>query len=305
MHSDIPRTILLALNVSRMTSTPVLESQNRYAALSIKECTNNDIDVPLKGCTNASPARAEAKAVKPTGHEAESLSMLRNRGANCYASSLCRETQPAKASGDKSPTIVTPIDTASQPRRMDGTWEPGSGSPYVESLPDGALEKTARNPTTTPTSARAVTRPGMGINRQPSTDSEGMGQTGNSTFAVQAPPIMPPRGGPLMKGEDDPGIPPLNEQGRSSEGIPPRRALATGQEAASAQAVQRGHSVTMVEVPDQDNDTVFQIWLAKERTSAIAKKGNEPSSVPLMKPDPSRWFKPFEVDWTLRAVCEA
>ncbi|SJL06746.1 uncharacterized protein ARMOST_10088 [Armillaria ostoyae] len=293
----------------------------------------------LKGSNDRSPARAEAKAVKPAGHEAESLSTLRNRGANRCMSSPCGETQSMKVFGEKSPTIVTPIDTASQPRRTDGTWAklkhtsceaslqdkqaaPTRGSPItttsVESRPDGALENTARNPTTTLTSARAVTRPGMGINRQPSTDSEGTGQTGNSAFAVQAPPIMLLRGGPLMKGEDDPGIPPLKEQGRSPEGIPPRRALAIGQEAASAQAVNRGHSVSVIEVPDEEDDSAYQIWLAKEQTPAVAKKevtsdelarsstkGNEHSSVPPTKSDPSRWLKPFEVDWMLHTVCEA
>ncbi len=34
-------------------------------------------------------------------------------------------------------------------------------------------------------------------------------------------------------------------------------------EAASAQAVERGHQVVMIEVPDEDNDTAYQQWLAK------------------------------------------
>ncbi|SJL18795.1 uncharacterized protein ARMOST_22396 [Armillaria ostoyae] len=131
---------------------------------------------------------------------------------------------------------------------------------------------------------------------------------------------MLPRSGPLMKGEDDPGIPPLKEQGRSPERIQGAGALKTAArgEAASTQAVNRGHSVTIIEVPDKENDMAYQIWLAKERTPAVAKreatsdeparsftKGNKHSSVPLTKSDPSRWYKPFEVDWTLRAICEA
>ncbi|SJL18796.1 uncharacterized protein ARMOST_22397 [Armillaria ostoyae] len=123
-HSNIPAPNFTAFNVPRTTSIPVPESQNRYAALSVDKCNNddNDTDIPLKGSNNRSPARAEAKAVKPTGHEAESLSTLCNRGANRYMSSLHGETQLTKVSGKKSPTIVTPIDTASQPHRMDGTW---------------------------------------------------------------------------------------------------------------------------------------------------------------------------------------
>ncbi|SJK99847.1 uncharacterized protein ARMOST_03158 [Armillaria ostoyae] len=338
-HLNIPTPTLLAFNISRTTSTPVTESQNRYAALSVKECNDTDTDTPLKGSTDGSPARAETKVVNPAGHEAESLSTLRNRGANRYVSSLRGETQPMKAFGEKSPTIVTSISTASAESRLDGAWaklkytpcEASSqdeqaaltrGSPIAtastEPRLDGVLENTARKPMTTPKSARAVVRPRMGINRQPPTDSEGMGQTGNSAFAVQAPPIMPPRGGPLMKGEDDPSILPLKGQGRSPEGIQDTKKTATGPEAASAQAVQRGHLVTLIEVPDEDNDMAYQIWLAKDRTltevrreamsdepARSSTKGNEHSSVPPTKSDPSRWLKPFEVDWMLRAICKA
>ncbi|PBK66589.1 hypothetical protein ARMSODRAFT_1021387 [Armillaria solidipes] len=116
---------LLAFNVPRTTRKPVLESQNRYAALSIEGTDDNDNDLcpwddghnagdtvaamggpsrwesgggdpgsqgttqalkskqssppslgpvqeNLKGLSQ-SPARAQAKAVKPAGHGAESL----------------------------------------------------------------------------------------------------------------------------------------------------------------------------------------------------------------------------------------
>ncbi len=38
---------------------------------------------------------------------------------------------------------------------------------------------------------------------------------------------------------------------------------AAGQEAASAQAVKRGHSVTMIEVSDEEDNTTYQWWLTK------------------------------------------
>ncbi len=34
-------------------------------------------------------------------------------------------------------------------------------------------------------------------------------------------------------------------------------------EAASAQVVERGHQVAMIEVPDEEDDTAYQRWLAK------------------------------------------
>ncbi len=39
--------------------------------------------------------------------------------------------------------------------------------------------------------------------------------------------------------------------------------IAVGKEAASAQAVKRGHMVTMIEVPDEEDDTAYQRWLTK------------------------------------------
>ncbi len=39
--------------------------------------------------------------------------------------------------------------------------------------------------------------------------------------------------------------------------------IAAGQEAASAQVVERGHQVTMIEVPDEEDDTAYQRWIAK------------------------------------------
>ncbi len=115
-------------------------------------------------------------------------------------------------------------------------------------------------------------------------------------------------------------------------------------EATSAQAVKRGHQVTMIEVPDEDDDISFQRWLAtgsptislKPRATTlltppespltsqkplpnegvvltcIAK--NEVTSLMVATPSmasvkvqeaPHRWMRPFEVNWMLCAVCEA
>ncbi|SJL08099.1 uncharacterized protein ARMOST_11461 [Armillaria ostoyae] len=345
MHSNIPAPTLLAFNVPHTTSTPVTESQNRYAALSIEECNDNDPDTSLKGCRDTSPARAEAKAVNPAGHKAESLSTLplRKLGqtkAKRHTSSPHGETQPTKVLDEKSPTIVTSIDTASLPRRTDGACYGLKGIPLsaprevsshdeqaaptqrspittvgVESQLDGALENTARNPQDKEAMARAtITKitPSILTVAPESVSLRGKGETGNSVFAVQVQPIAHHSDPPIMAlGHSMPRQTSRQDhQARPSKAVGDANAtttkkIAAGQEAASAQAVNRGHSVSIIEVPDEDNDTAYQIWLAKERTLAIAKKGNEPSSVPPTKPDPSRWFKPFEVDWTLRAVCEA
>ncbi len=44
-------------------------------------------------------------------------------------------------------------------------------------------------------------------------------------------------------------------------------------EAASAQAVKRGHQVTMIEVPDEDDDTTYCRWLQKSGPRREARRG--------------------------------
>ncbi|SJL07264.1 uncharacterized protein ARMOST_10607 [Armillaria ostoyae] len=337
-HSNIPRLRATAFNVSSTTSKPVPESQNRYAALSVEECNDNDndnddnddTDTPLKGCHDTSPARAQAKAANPAGHEAESLSThplltLGQTDANRLTSSLRGETQPVNVADGKSTLEVTPIDIASLPRMTDGTKGASKGSPDkvsyrheqaaqsfgtaittvdVESQLDG--ETTARLPgqqrvipTTSSDEREGCCSPQDGDKKARAGNSDGQGETGNSAFAVQAQPATLRSGLPSTR-DGDRSILPRNEPGSAKA----QKRPAAGLEAASAQAVKRGHSTTLVEVPDEDNDTAYQIWLAKERLPTVVKKDDEPSSVPP-KPEFSKWYKPFEVDWTLRAVCEA
>ncbi|SJL00989.1 uncharacterized protein ARMOST_04303 [Armillaria ostoyae] len=315
-HSDIPASNQPAFNVSSTTSAPVTESQNRYALLSIEEYNDNDNDTP----SSASNAEAEQRAESPTTRP---LLTLGQTDAKRHASSLHGETQPTKALDGKSPTIVTPIDTASLPCRTDGTMSESKDRLYEEAAqvkrpptlkvgvePRLGGETTARLPgqqrVPTPTSSEereGCCSPQDGHKKARAGNSDGQGETGNSAFMVQAQPAA------LMSGlpstcDGDRSILPLKEQGSAKA----QKRPATGSEAASAQAVNRGHSVTCIEIPDEDDDTAFQLWLAKERTPAIAKKeatSDEPARSSMTKSDPHQWLKPFEVDWTLRAVCKA
>ncbi len=102
--------------------------------------------------------------------------------------------------------------------------------------------------------------------------------------------------------------------------------------------------VTMIEVPDPDNDTTFRQWLKRgspivspkrntttlptppesptKMTSPLPNEGvgltcvkdNEVTSPTVAMPSvasakvkeaPHRWMRPFEVDWMLRAICKA
>ncbi|SJL16280.1 uncharacterized protein ARMOST_19800 [Armillaria ostoyae] len=224
----------------------------------------------------------------PTGAESPNTkndqSALRNSGAKRHTSSLRGETQPTKVLDEKSPTIVTSIDTASLPRRTDGACYGLEGVPLpvphevlsqdeqaalterspiatidVEFRSDGAQENTARNSVDTKT-------------------------------------------------------------------IPGRR------EVASAQAIERGHSVVMIEVPDQDDDTSFILQQNKvaatdadacgpspKRKSPFMEKkaerpigndtsvseGREAAKHAPPTVTPQEWLKPFETEWTWRAIKDA
>ncbi|SJL05187.1 uncharacterized protein ARMOST_08555 [Armillaria ostoyae] len=97
----------------------------------------------------------------------------------------------------------------------------------------------------------------------------GKGETGKSAFAVQAQPVVlqsdpstTALGHSMPRQQQDHQACPSKVTGDANATA--TKKIAAGQEAASAQAVKRGHQVTCVEVPDKDNDVAFQIWLAKE-----------------------------------------
>ncbi len=116
------------------------------------------------------------------------------------------------------------------------------------------------------------------------------------------------------------------------------------EEAASAQAVKRGHQVTMIKVPDDEDDTSFREWVAsgcptispKQDISVLPTPPESPSAsiwplptegvaltyirmkemtslmvaTPIVASAkvleaPHRWMRPFEVSWTLCAIREA
>ncbi|SJL08909.1 uncharacterized protein ARMOST_12283 [Armillaria ostoyae] len=346
-HSNIPRLRAPAFNVSSTTSKPVTESQNRYAALSVEECNDNN-DSPLKGCHDTSPARAQAKAADPAGHEAESLSMrplltLGQTDANRPTSSLRGETQPANVAGGKSTLEVTPIDIASLPRITDGTMSKpkgelyeeaaqtfGSSTPKVDVESQLGGETTARLPGQervprtpkddsifhrSPPSSTKTGEQKDGAEREP----QGTGVTGTTVSPRATTQVRPGRISDPVTSPSEPssqttkgGIlfdAPKPAEERPSKAVGDANATTTKKmadrtEAASAQAVNRGPTVTCIEVPDEDDDTAFQLWLAKERlptitqTEATSDKPARSSTKPITF---QKWYKPFEVDWTLRA----
>ncbi len=82
-------------------------------------------------------------------------------------------------------------------------------------------------------------------------------------------------------------------------------------EAASAQAVKRGHQVKVEEVPDDEDDTSFQLSQKTNKKSPVAHEETQStvaeSSNSGVKTEkvPQEWLKPFEAEWTLHGIKEA
>ncbi len=82
-------------------------------------------------------------------------------------------------------------------------------------------------------------------------------------------------------------------------------------EAASAQAVKRGPPVTMIEIPDQDDDMSFIMNRKAKLTPTIEVTVTSPTVVEPSRVDTKaekvlhEWLKPFGAEWTLRGIVDA
>ncbi len=82
-------------------------------------------------------------------------------------------------------------------------------------------------------------------------------------------------------------------------------------EAASAQAVNRGHKVAMYEVPDPEDDTSFMMNMKANVIPTIEIVVTLPTVVEPSRVNakaekvPHEWLKPFGAEWTLRGIVQA
>ncbi|SJL07034.1 uncharacterized protein ARMOST_10377 [Armillaria ostoyae] len=358
--SNMPHSILFA---ERHLQHPCMESHNRYAILATDietvsiASSDEDGDVTESSTNMTTTMMTQEEQYRhqlhsPTHDDKDSTQQLnikatqgaqndstagdfkgspsttdpalRNFGANCYASSLRGETQPAKAFGKKSPTIVTPIDTVSQPRRMDGTWAKLKYAPCevssqdkqaalterlpiatasVEPRPDGEQENTARssedknNVTGTTTFSSIFPRGIAPIALSDAPMPKVARRTGNPTFAVRVQPVIPiataTKLGDTLQARQFPQ-PDQKEYDEDHQARPSNTAsvantmamkkIAAGQEVASTQAIERGHPVIMIEVPDEDDGTSFKLQQNKVAATDADACGPSPKrQSPLME----------------------
>ncbi len=170
----------------------------------------------------------------------------------------------AKASDDKSPTIVTPI---------------------IMVRPDGAGEQAY----TAPPDEAALWSPSLAGSYE--------------DIASAKPPLVKENIIQLPKSKS------LIHQGALETVKDDQKAA--GQEAASTQAVKRGHQVTFIEVPDNEDVTSFMM---NRKANLIPPLETAVTSPMVVKPlwvnakakeALHEWLKSFGAEWTLRGIVEA
>ncbi len=221
-----------------------------------------------------------------------------------------------KASDEESPATATPTITTMQTARS------GRAGGELQSNPDEAIlsvdksakESKSRSPTGAETSTRMedlnMGKETLKAMRDP-VGPEGEDQAGNSVHSVQVESAA--LGGPsgICTSCLDLGPFPDTVSPTSSRDPAGYHAADEKEEAASAQAVKRGHQVQVEEIPDDEDNTSFQLSrkanqkspVAHEETqSTVAESSNSGAKTEKV---PHEWLKPFEAKWTLRGIKEA
>ncbi len=169
----------------------------------------------------------------------------------------------------------------------------------------------------------------------------GTSWAGKSIHSAQVEPSASTR----ISGQDQGGPPNADTESRLTNSSGYHGAEEDREEAASTQAVERGHQVAMIEVPDKEDDTAYQQWVAKG--SPIVTPTRPVAMLPMPPDSPIQigrtytdnqtyrdwqtqgkvtsptvvapitadakvrevprqgWMKPLSADWTLRNIQEA
>ncbi len=179
-----------------------------------------------------------------------------NEGAAPPRSATTGRRTARCATADAAPSNVgAPNATKNRPSRPDGKIEDQTRTIHNRSE---TLEKSAtQSPRATGPEGRTV------LSTPNATPDLGLGRRDDSTVVYPSP--IDRSFDVLDSQKPKPGRAcPDNPSGH--HGAEERK------EAASAQAVNRGHTVTMVEVPDHDDDTAYRRWLEKGSPTVSPKR---------------------------------
>ncbi len=221
-----------------------------------------------------------------------------------------------KASDEESPTIATPAITTMQTARS------GRAGEELRSNPDEAILSTdksvkalkSRSPAGAGTSTRVedldIGKETLKETRDP-VGPEGEDRACNSVHSVQVKSAA--LGGPsgIRTSCLDLGPYPMTVPSTSSRDPAGYHAADEKEAAASAQAVKRGHQVQVEEIPDDEDDTSFQLSQKANQNSPVAHEETQSTVAESLNSGaktekvPHNWLKPFEAEWTLRGIKEA
>ncbi len=301
-----------AVNNSTDSAKDLVSSSTHLSPAGQTHCTSvvdvtTHSNIPIRDFITRSETKEESKqtdgaAIPKTAQPAK-----------CSESSSLR----AKASDEESPAIVTPTITTMRPTARSGRAEQElcSNSDEVISSDD---ESTRRLKPRSPAGAEASTmteeldigKETPKVMRDP-VGPGGEDRAGNSVHSVQVESAV--RDGPSgirtshLASGPYPDTVPLTSS-RDPAGY---RVANEKKEAASAQVVKRGHQVKVEEIPDDKDDTSFQLSQQTNRDPPVAPEETQSTvAEPLdsgVKTEkvPHEWLKPFEAEWTLCGIKEA
>ncbi|SJK99621.1 uncharacterized protein ARMOST_02929 [Armillaria ostoyae] len=295
MHSNIPASISPAFNVPSTTSAPVPESQNRYTALQVESMDDDDNET--------------TSSIRPQDEGRDTGDIAATMG----------ESSRQDASGPLKSKKLSPPSSGPVWEILKGLSQPPARAQAKAAESTGhRAESPSRKTKADQDSTESDLRAGSATERFPVVSTTaGKASCKNVSYgAMWANPVALSEGDALVQIDHlSSATPPGNTDGattrmeattdtnqRTGDTLTRCQAMVMKElqgGSASIQAVERGHSVTMIKVPDEEDDTVYQIWLAKKTWKDLPNRGVM-TSIPNLMPT----TEPPRVDWTLQVIRE-
>ncbi|SJK97340.1 uncharacterized protein ARMOST_00592 [Armillaria ostoyae] len=348
--SYMPHSILFA----ERQNQPRMESHNRYAVLATDIDTvsiassDEDGDVTESSTNMTTQEEQHRHQLHDSTHDDKSstrqLNIKATQGALIDSTAGASKGSPStrnnhltssalhvKVPGDKPPTIVVSLIMASPCTRLEGAWELGPNSPCEVSSQDEQVAPRAENTTRIDSNDKAElaahspgTRKGL--------DPKVTKRVGKSAFVLKSLNDVTTKSAEEEKRTHQNAEEKHPLKAASVANATATKKIAAGQEVASAQAIERGHSVVMIKVPDHEDDTSFKLQQNKvAATDADACRPSPKRESPLQEREAEHpigndtsvsegreaakhapptvtsheWLKPFETEWTWRAIKDA
>ncbi len=204
-----------------------------------------DSKVPPRGSSHATSSEGIAVEGKTSPGTEQNARRLKSKSPQVEAST---KTEASQRGGQRTVRTQEAATTEKTPEPV------GQGKDGTDATEAARRDSLLADPSRTIGLEEQTSRSRLSVSKS----QEGTGQTGKTVCSAQVEPAASAR----ISGQD--------RSGPSSAGIESHpdnssryRGAEERKEAASTQAVERGHQVAMIEVPDEEDDTAYQQWLAK------------------------------------------